>query len=218
MRERRSRAPPATLGAVIRVVALAAFTVIVTPAWAQNPGAAVTTDGETLLASRRLSVPVDGVAATALRDSFDDGRPGHRHEAIDIAAPKGTKVFAVDDGKLVKLFTSMPGGLTVYQFDPNGELAYYYAHLDRYADGLHEGMALHRCDLLGHVGTSGNAPPLTPHLHFAVFRLGPAHRWWKGTPLNPFPALTQPNSAARATTGSNPLATAPVSASRPDCR
>jgi peptidoglycan LD-endopeptidase LytH len=191
MPERRSRARPAVIGAVMCALALAVGAVIATLAWAQNPGAAMTTDGETLLASRSLAMPVDGVAATALRDSFDDGRPGHRHEAIDIAAPRGTKVFAVDDGKLAKLFTSVPGGLTVYQFDPNGELAYYYAHLDRYADGLHEGMIVHRCDLLGYVGTSGNAPADAPHLHFAVFRLGPERRWWKGAPLNPFPALTQ---------------------------
>jgi murein DD-endopeptidase MepM/ murein hydrolase activator NlpD len=191
MRERRSRARQAALGGVISAVALGAGAVIATLAWAQNPRAAVTTDGEALLASRRLAMPVEGVAVAALRDTFDDGRPGHRHEAIDIAAPRGTKVFAVDDGKLARLFTSVPGGLTVYQFDPNGDLAYYYAHLDRYADGLHEGMIVHRCDLLGYVGTSGNAPPLAPHLHFAVFRLGPERRWWKGTPLDPFPALTQ---------------------------
>lgn len=81
-------------------------------------------------------------------------------------------MYAVEDGTLAKLFTSVPGGLTVYQFDPDGRLAYYYAHLDRYADGLREGMTLRRCDLLGYVGTSGNAPPDSPHLHFAVFRLG----------------------------------------------
>src|SRR5450432_2877042 len=100
MRERRSRARQAALGGVISAVALGAGAVIATLAWAQNPRAAVTTDGEALLASRRLTMPVEGVAVAALRDTFDDGRPGHRHEAIDIAAPRGTKVFAVDDGKL----------------------------------------------------------------------------------------------------------------------
>lgn len=98
-------------------------------------------------------------------------------------------MYAVDDGKLAKLFTSVPGGLTVYQFDPDGRLAYYYAHLDRYADGLREGMTLRRCDLLGYVGTSGNAPADSTHLHFAVFRLGPERQWWKGTAINPYAAL-----------------------------
>jgi len=156
-----------------------------------SPGAEVdvSVDGAAILASRRLAMPVQGVPAAALRDTFFDGRPGHLHEAIDIAALKGTPVYAVDDGKLAKLFTSVPGGLTLYQFDPQGRLAYYYAHLDRYAAGLREGMTLRRCDLLGYVGTSGNAAANVPHLHFAVFRLGPKRQWWKGTPVNPYVAL-----------------------------
>ncbi|MDO8458737.1 MAG: M23 family metallopeptidase [Burkholderiaceae bacterium] len=143
-----------------------------------------------LLLERSLAVPVEGVSPADLRNTFSEGRPGHRHEAIDIAAPRGSKVFAVDGGKLVKLFTSVPGGLTVYQFDPQERFVYYYAHLDRYADGLREGMTLQRCDLLGYVGTSGNAAAGAPHLHFAVFRLGPDKQWWQGTALDPYPALT----------------------------
>jgi len=138
---------------------------------------------------RPLTIPVEGVTLAELRDSFDDGRPGHRHEAIDIAAPRGTRVLAVDDGTLVKLFASVPGGLTIYQFDPDSRFAYYYAHLDRYADGLREGMRLRRGDVIGYVGTTGNAARDAPHLHFAVFRLGPERRWWKGEPINPFGAL-----------------------------
>jgi peptidoglycan LD-endopeptidase LytH len=101
----------------------------------------------------------------------------------------------VDDGTLVKLFTSVPGGLTAYQFDPEGNLAYYYAHLDRYADGLEEGMSLRRGDLIGYVGSSGNASTDAPHLHFAVFRLGSERQWWKGDPVNPYPALRQARPA-----------------------
>ena len=173
-------------------------------------GTASGVDGDALLAARKLAMPVDGVTAAALRDTFADGRPGHPHEAIDIPAPRGTKVFAVDDGKLAKLFTSVPGGLTVYQFDPNGELAYYYAHLDRYADGLREGMPLRRCQLLGYVGTSGNAPSLAPHLHFAVFRLGPERQWWKGTPLNPHRALLE--AAPKASTSEASATAGPTGA------
>ncbi|MBA3898451.1 MAG: M23 family metallopeptidase [Sphingomonadaceae bacterium] len=136
-----------------------------------------------------LAIPVDHVESSALRDTFGDGRPGHRHEAIDIAAPRGTKVLAVDDGEIVKLFTSVRGGLTVYQFDPQGRLAYYYAHLDRYAETVHEGMTVHRCDLIGYVGSTGNAPADAPHLHFATFLLGARKHWWEGTAINPFPAL-----------------------------
>ncbi len=138
---------------------------------------------------RPLSMPVEGVAVADLRDTFAEGRAGHRHEAIDIAAPRGARVLAADDGTLVKRFTSVPGGLTIYQFDPEARFAYYYAHLDRYAAGLHEGMRLRRGDVIGYVGTSGNASAVAPHLHFAVFRLGPERQWWKGEPVNPFVAL-----------------------------
>lgn len=157
--------------------------------------AASASDGAALLAQRALVIPVAGVRPEALVDTFDQGRPGHRHEAIDIAAPRGTPVHAVDDGKVAKLFTSVPGGLTVYQFDPGGQLAYYYAHLDRYVPGLKEGMPLRRGDVIGYVGTTGNAAPDSPHLHFAVFRLGPLKQWWKGEAVNPYPALRNASTA-----------------------
>ncbi|MEO7549257.1 MAG: M23 family metallopeptidase, partial [Ramlibacter sp.] len=150
---------------------------------------AATGDGADLLAARSLLIPVEGVAAQALQDTYVQGRGERIHEAIDIMAAHGTRVVAVDDGRLVKLFNSVPGGLTAYQFDPQGNLAYYYAHLDRYAEGLKEGMTLRRGDLIGYVGSTGNAAAGAPHLHFAVFRLGPERQWWKGQPLNPYAAL-----------------------------
>ena len=138
-----------------------------------------------------LLIPVEGVAATSLRPQFDERRGAGRHEAIDIMAPRGTPVRAAGDGKLVKLFTSVPGGLTVYQFDPQSRYAYYYAHLDAYAPGLKEGMALKRGDVIGGVGSTGDAAPNAPHLHFAIFRLGAEKQWWKGTPIDPYPLLRQ---------------------------
>ena len=138
----------------------------------------------------RLLIPVAGADASQLYDSFNQTRGGGRHEAIDIPAPRGTPVIAVDDGRVVKLFNSKPGGLTVYQFDPDEKVAYYYAHLDRYAPGLAEGRQLKRGDLVGYVGSTGNANPAAPHLHFAIFELGAEKRWWQGTPINPFPLFT----------------------------
>lgn len=164
-----------------------------------GPGTALeppSDDGAALLAARPLIVPVAGIAPADLMDTFEEKRPGQRsHEAIDIVAPRGTPVYAVDDGTLAKLFTSVPGGLTLYQFDPEGNLAYYYAHLDRYAPGLKEGMTLRRGDLIGYVGSTGNASPATPHLHFAVFRLGPQRHWWQGQAVNPYPALRRARPA-----------------------
>jgi murein DD-endopeptidase MepM/ murein hydrolase activator NlpD len=145
-------------------------------------------------APRPLIMPVAGIDPSTIHDMFDEMRGGstRRHDALDILAPRGTLVLAADDGTIKKLFTSVPGGLTVYEFDPDQRYCYYYAHLDAYAPGLHEGQILHRGDLVGYVGTTGNAPKDTPHLHFAVIRLDPDKRWWTGTAINPFPLLYKP--------------------------
>jgi murein DD-endopeptidase MepM/ murein hydrolase activator NlpD len=130
------------------------------------------------------------VEADKLVRSYHDARSGGReHEALDILAPRGTPVVAVEDGTIAKLFTSKAGGITVYQFDPAQTYTYYYAHLDRYADGLKEGAAVHRGQVLGYVGTSGNAPKDTPHLHFAIFRLTADKHWLEGTPIDPYDIL-----------------------------
>jgi len=142
-------------------------------------------------APRPMIIPVAGVSRIAMHDSFAEIHSGHRHEAIDILAPRGTPVIAADDGVVKKLFTSAAGGLTVYEFDPDQRFCYYYAHLDRYADGLHEGQPLRRGEVLGYVGTTGNAPKDTPHLHFALIRLDADRRWWKGTYVNPYPLLAK---------------------------
>jgi murein DD-endopeptidase MepM/ murein hydrolase activator NlpD len=138
-----------------------------------------------------LLMPVRGIRPEQLGDTYNQTRGGTRiHEALDIMAPRGTPVVAAVDGKVEKLFTSDAGGLTVYQFDPSATYAYYYAHLDSYAPGLREGMQLRRGDVIGTVGSTGNASPDGPHLHFAIFLLGPEKQWWKGTPVNPYPLLT----------------------------
>jgi murein DD-endopeptidase MepM/ murein hydrolase activator NlpD len=142
-------------------------------------------------AGTRLLVPVQGISAAQLSDTFDDARAGggRVHEALDIMAPRGTPVLAATGGTIEKLFTSDAGGLTIYEFGPQREHAYYYAHLDRYAAGLKEGQAVARGQVIGYVGSTGNASEDAPHLHFAVFELGPEKRWWQGTAINPYPLL-----------------------------
>jgi murein DD-endopeptidase MepM/ murein hydrolase activator NlpD len=108
---------------------------------------------------------------------------------MDILAPRGTPVLASVSGRVVKLFTSAAGGLTIYQFDEDERYCYYYAHLDSYAPDLTEGQTVSRGQVIGYVGTTGNAPPGTPHLHFAIFRLGPEKKWWEGEPLDPITFL-----------------------------
>jgi len=142
-----------------------------------------------------LAMPLSGVDASTLGDTFNDARAGHKHEALDIMAPRGTPVKAVAEGNVVKLFNSKQGGITVYQFDNARNYCFYYAHLDRYAPGLKEGTLLRTGDVLGYVGSTGDASPNAPHLHFAVFELGPDKKWYKGTAINPLPLLQHSASA-----------------------
>ena len=151
------------------------------------PPPAVNDPDMSALRSRVLVIPVLGTTAPQLSDTFTQARAGGvPHDALDIMAPRGTPVLAVEDGRVAKLFLSKAGGITLYQFDPDSHYAYYYAHLDRYADGLTEGANVRKGQVIGYVGSTGNASPDAPHLHFAIFRLEPERQWWRGTPLNPY--------------------------------
>lgn len=154
-------------------------------ALAANPATPI----DKTLAEKQLLFPLPLAQAKGLRDSFNEGRAGHRHEAVDIMAPRGTPVLAVDNGVVAKLFFSVAGGKTIYQFDATDTFTYYYAHLDRYADGLKEGALVKRGDVIGYVGSTGNAAPNAPHLHFTIFRLGALRQWWKGEAIDPYPYL-----------------------------
>ena len=161
------------------------------------PDAPRTEDVPTLAANpledlrrRNLALPVLGIKKDDLRSNFDELRGGsRRHEAIDILAPRNTPVFAVEDGKIARLFLSEAGGITIYQFDPSETYVYYYAHLEKYASGLEEGDKVKRGEVIGYVGTTGNAPRNTPHLHFAIFKMTGEKKWWQGTALDPYSVL-----------------------------
>ncbi|MEO7743504.1 MAG: M23 family metallopeptidase [Usitatibacter sp.] len=143
-----------------------------------------------------IAIPVKGITREDLRDNFNDTRGKRVHRALDIMARRGTPVVAAVDGRVAKVYRHILGGLCVYQYDAKEEHAYYYAHLDAYAEGLAEGVEVKRGDPIGFVGSTGNASPTAPHLHFAVIRLGPDKRWYRGEPVNPFPLLTAPAPAA----------------------
>lgn len=137
---------------------------------------------------RGLLVPVAGVAVSQLTDTFDEGRDGGRvHRALDILAPRGTPVLAADDGRVLRVRPNALGGNTVYATDPAGRVVYYYAHLDAYRAGLAEGQTIARGDVLGTVGTTGNAPKDTPHLHFQVMGMPADGKYWDGDAINPYP-------------------------------
>jgi murein DD-endopeptidase MepM/ murein hydrolase activator NlpD len=136
-----------------------------------------------------MTPPIRGLTLADLRDTFQEVHNGHPHEAIDILEPRGTPVHAVVPGTVRKLFLSKRGGNTLYEFDDMGVYCYYYAHLDRYTEGLREGVRVERGDIIGFVGSTGNADPRTPHLHFAIFELGPERLWWKGKAIDPSSGL-----------------------------
>lgn len=137
---------------------------------------------------RGLLLPVAGVAVSQLRDTFDEGRDeGRVHRALDILAPRGTPVVAADDGRVLRVRPNALGGNTIYATDPGGRVVYYYAHLDAYRAGLAEGATIARGEVLGTVGTTGNAPKDTPHLHFQVMSMPSDGRYWDGDAINPYP-------------------------------
>ncbi|MEO7276973.1 MAG: M23 family metallopeptidase [Sphingomicrobium sp.] len=153
-------------------------------------GAPVVIAQQVVVGPSGLAVPVVGIKATQLQDTFDDARSaGRRHDAIDIMAAEGTPVIAVADGRIEKLFDSARGGTTIYERSGDQRWTYYYAHLSAYAPGLVEGQQVKRGQVIGRVGHTGDASASGPHLHFAINRMAQGDRWWNGTAINPFPLL-----------------------------
>ena len=140
------------------------------------------------LMARGLDFPVRGVDPASIADTFTAPRGASRlHNAVDIMAARGTPVVAVAPGTIHQLGSGGAGGIAIYQIDEGGRYAYYYAHLDRLAAGVAEGKVVAKGDVLGYVGTTGNAPAGAPHLHFAIYEVGDGPSRWGGRPINPFP-------------------------------
>jgi murein DD-endopeptidase MepM/ murein hydrolase activator NlpD len=162
------------------------------PSAASGPAAAApAARPQLVVAPSGLAIPVAGVKPEQLVDTYSAARSGGRvHDANDIMAPRGTLVVAAAAGTVEKLFFSRGGGgITAYVRSPDGQWQYYYAHLDSYAPGLHEGQVVKQGDPIGHVGSTGDASPEAPHLHFAINRMDAGQRWWQGSPINPYPLL-----------------------------
>jgi murein DD-endopeptidase MepM/ murein hydrolase activator NlpD len=140
----------------------------------------------------KLIIPVAGVKPEQLLDTFTDARSeGRVHDAIDIPAPAGTPVLAAADGEIVKLFQSERGGSTIYQLSTDKRLIFYYAHLQRYADGLVQGKFVKQGEVIAYVGDTGNAGAGNYHLHFSISIVADPKRYWEGTNINPYPLLRQ---------------------------
>ena len=138
----------------------------------------------------KLIIPVVGIRPEQLRDTFSEARSeGRVHDAIDIPAARGTPVIAAADGPIVKLFQSERGGTTIYQLSTDGKFVYYYAHLDRYAEGLAEAHFAKQGETIAYVGDSGNAGSGNYHLHFSVAEISDPKNFWHGININPYPLL-----------------------------
>jgi murein DD-endopeptidase MepM/ murein hydrolase activator NlpD len=193
------RAAILTIGSLLAITLATARETVAYPRLSQLPSAGSEpisirwhhpTPSSPIPAGEFLAIPVVGVESGQLRDAFEAKRVGHVHHAIDIFAPRGTPVIAAVDGTVGRILENGAGGHTLYLLDQNRQFVYYYAHLDSYAPGLFAGRAIHRGEVVGFVGTSGNAPPNSPHLHFAIEQMTAGGRWWSGIPVNPYPVLT----------------------------
>ena len=161
------------------------------PAGAVAVPAGVSRDDYEYLRRRALLIPVANIPLSRIPDTYNDARDGKRvHRAVDILAPKGTPVLSTDVGYVLKLRTGGSGGITIYTVDPDERFIYYYAHLDHYRKGLAEGQRVQKGDTIGYVGTTGNAPRDTPHLHFQVTRMPQNQHWWEGIPVDPRPLFS----------------------------
>ncbi len=157
-----------------------------TPAHAGPLNAAVTSDDLDALWARQLMIPVEGISRARIPDTFTAKRDKGIHGALDILAPRSTPVVAATDCIIGRLFEGPIGGIVIYAYDPDERFVYYYAHLERYRRGLAVGDHVAKGSVIGYVGTTGNAPPDTPHLHFQVMKRGVGRAWWDGPPINPF--------------------------------
>ncbi len=162
-------------------------TIGATPAHRGPRGYAISDEDLAELWSRQIMIPVEGITRLTVKDNYTAGRgSGKIHGAIDILAPKGTPVMAAADHVIGRLFEGPIGGIVIYAYDEEQRFVYYYAHLDRYRRGLAVGDRVAKGSVIGYVGTTGNAPPNTPHLHFQVMKRGRGRAWWDGPPINPY--------------------------------
>ena len=185
---------------------------LLTPPPAAEPSVIIPpTDAISMLAARDLAgliIPVAGVRASELRDTFSEARAeGRTHNAIDIVAPRGTAVLAAASGEVVKLFLSERGGNTIYQMSEDRKYVFYYAHLENYAAGLTPGYRARQGEVIGSVGDTGNAGVGNYHLHFSIWLITDPKSYWDGININPYPILHQ-------ALGTVPLGQLPQAANR----
>ena len=126
-------------------------------------------------------------APASFTNDFNEGRSGGRlHAGNDIFGERGAPLVAVDDGQL-RSGRDPLGGNIVNLYATDGT-RYYYAHLDGFTDGTATLLdppaprMVRAGDVVGFLGSTGNAAATPPHVHFEVH---PGN----GSAVNPFPQL-----------------------------
>jgi murein DD-endopeptidase MepM/ murein hydrolase activator NlpD len=115
-----------------------------------------------------LPVPVDGVRARQIADTWGGPRSGGRtHKGVDIFAPRGTPVRSTTDGVVLRVGTNHLGGNIAAVLGP-GRQVHYYAHFERFGP-IKPGDVVKTGAVLGYVGDSGNARGTPFHLHYGVY-------------------------------------------------
>lgn len=129
-----------------------------------------------------IVMPVHGVHVGVVADTWGSPRDGgeRSHEGQDIFAARGTPIFSGTEGYVRRIRETDVGGNNVL-ITGAGNRRYYYAHLDRFADGLHVGQWVTTDTVIGFVGNTGNAITTPPHLHFGMYERREA--------INPLPLL-----------------------------
>lgn len=187
----RPGAPPPAVPPVVPLPAVPRPQISVANGDVADSNTTETTSADLAMLSAELIVPLPGVKASELRDTFNEMRGGgkRKHEALDIMAPRGTPVLSASAGRVLKLHNSKDGGLMIYAADASNRFVLMYAHLDHYAEGMRDSLPLRQGQLIGYVGTTGNAAENAPHLHFAIAHPRDVKLWWTGTAIDPRPLL-----------------------------
>ena len=112
--------------------------------------------------------PVLGATSNDFSNDFGNFRADTGfHQGIDIFAPAGTPILAINDGVVSSVGWNTLGGRRFWLTDKWGN-EYYFAHLSGFSPLAKEGQQVKRGDVIGFVGSSGDAQGGATHLHFEM--------------------------------------------------
>lgn len=125
------------------------------------------------------AAPVRGACRFA--NSWQATRGGSRfHAGVDLISPAGTPVVAAANGTLTRQTTGGANSGNAWWLTTSTGTYFFYAHLASFANGLSVGSRVQAGDVIGYVGSTGNA--VSPHLHFEIHPYG-------GGAVNPYSAI-----------------------------